>query len=302
MGLMFLVVVVFQWLFSNSPESSVWQWVSVNERPNSSSETDVVPKITSTLETSWIIEFSVKQWAKSLKDVLLSFVVLILMWQLVKLAVGWKFMWFSGISSISSKVWGITESIWNVFGSAWVIPLPSWKKMWLSAITDWSLSRELKAKPLQYFKSIDRSNDTINKIFWIDSWKIINPLTDTQKKDLGVYVTNTHMPNQFVDELWKVKKENKWLNYNKDLKELINKWILEHRSDDPVIKDKMIWYFGKDLWYELQTADPLDIDKYIGNVKYQEWFRKFYKEVLKWEDYKDITYHDFINKNKWEVS
>lgn len=302
MSLMFLVVVVFQWLFSNSPESYVWQWVSVNERVNSSSRTDAIPKITSTLETSWIIEFSVKQWAKSLKDILLSFVILILMWQLVKLAVGWKFMWFSGISSISSKVGGIAESIWNTFGSVWVIPLPGWKKMWLSAISEWSLYSGLKAKSARYFQSRDKSNDTIDKIFWLDSWKIIVPLTDTQKENLGYLVTGSHTPSAFVEELWKVKEENKWLKYNDALKELINKWILEHRSDDPEIKDKMIWYFGKDLWSELQTADPLDIDKYIGNVKYQEWFRKFYKEVLKWEDYKDITYHDFINKNKWEVS
>lgn len=301
MGLMFLVVVVFQWLFSNSPESSVWQWVSVNERPNSSTETDVVPKITSTLETSWIIEFSVKQWAKSLKDVLLSFVVLILMWQLVKLAVSWKFMWFSGISSISGKVWGITESIWNAFGSVWVIPLPGWKKMWLSAISNWSLYSGLKSKSAQYFKSIDRSNDTIDKIFWLDSWKIINPLTDTQKEYLGTIASKTS-PSEFVVELLNVKKENKGLKYNDDLIKLINAWITvqKKKKDNTIMEEK---YFGKTLWNEIEKSGEgsFDIDKYISDSRYQKWFEKFYKEVLWWEDFNNITYDDFKNKKKYEI-
>ena len=85
MSLMFLVVIVFQGVLNKSITSTFPWDVSTSGSWNLSTSRDVIPKVSSSLEDAWIVSVYLKEWTRTMKDIILSFIVLVLMWQMVKM-------------------------------------------------------------------------------------------------------------------------------------------------------------------------------------------------------------------------
>ena len=309
MSLMFLFIVVVQWLFVNSPSSSMWSGVIVGESKNSSSSTDPVPKISSSLWNSWVIDFTIRQWSKSLKDILLSFLILILMWQLVKLSVSWEFMWFQWIKSMNKKINNITDSVWRALSSVGVVPLPGGKRVWFREITNWNLVDSVKENyvPEKYRKLLDFENRRkeqrkylANKL-WLDV--TIDSLSNTQKSRVQSAITSGE-PSSFISVLQKIREDNSWLKFS-EIKGYVNDWIKTYKGKP--YKD-MEPYFNKDTdtntWKNI--LDSVDKEGFDISSRFEdndnvdgEHFSQFYHEVLWWEW--NISYREFVKKYHGEV-
>lgn len=309
MSLMFLFIVVVQWLFVNSPSSSMWSGVIVGESKNSSSSTDPVPKISSSLWNSWVIDFTIRQWSKSLKDILLSFLILILMWQLVKLSVSWEFMWFQWIKSMNKKINNITDSVWRALSSVGVVPLPGGKRVWFREITNWNLVDSVKENyvPEKYRKLLDFENRRkeqrkylANKL-WLDV--TIDSLSNTQKSRVQSAITSG-VPSDFISVLQKIREDNSWLKFF-EIKGYVNDWIKTYKGKP--YKD-MEPYFNKDTdtntWKNI--LDSVDKEGFDISSRFEdndnvdgEHFSQFYHEVLWWEW--NISYREFVKKYHGEV-
>jgi len=314
MSLMFLFVLVVQWLFASSPSSEMWSSVVVGESKNSSSSTDPVPKISSSLWNSWIIDFTIRQWSKSLKDVLLAILILVLMWELVKLAVSWEFMWFSGIKSINDKLKSITNTVWTAFSSANIVPVPWWAKVWLREVTDWNLYNTLKqtpqfskiAKNFDFDKKATKQKRELDRMFWLTSG--VETLNSQQKRDISrILGDSSAKPNAFKDKLADIKYENYWLIFS-DIREDINNWIKvykEKSKSDNTVNDEMYMYFTKDFWDKIckKPDDAIDIDSLFkeNDNASKAWFKQFYTNVLWWKPSDNMSYRDFIEDHKWKV-
>ena len=306
MSLMFLFVIVIQWLFSNSPSSNMWESIAVVESKNSSSRTDVVPKISSSLWNSWVIDFTLRQWSKSLKDILLSFLILILMWQLVKLAVSWEFMWFQWIKSINKKINSITDSVWRTLSSVKVIPAPWGKKVWFREVTNWNLLDTVKNEyiPKKYRDAFDfdskrkAQKKELARRFWLDV--TIESLDATQTRSIERSISNYESVDAFPSQLKKIKEDNGWLKFS-EVKSYVNDWIKKKYQN--LNQNEKEYYFGKEICNKINNTEDQNFDIASVFEKNDDVngnnFSTFYNNVLWWMW--KVSYRDFIKKNNGEV-
>lgn len=308
-GLMFLFIVTIQWVFSSNMSSDLWGGVIVNDKPNSSSSTDVVPKISSDLQNANIVGFYVREGTKSLKDIILSLIVLVLMWQFVKLAILWKawgMKWHSAFAEFWRK-W--TRNISTAFETAPVIPIPwSEHKLWLWTVFDWTITSEALKNLNTTLRGRDKSQQTINDLFWFGTATYITPMTSTQQSELQTRVPSDKKADLFVQKLQEIWRTNDWLRYNETIEKIVLDWIKNHKTWQYALKNTneynlMLSYFGSILWEKILAAKDEEILPLIKNANYKEGFQTFYQNVLWWSNPDtNFTYEIFMTKHNGEIS
>jgi len=314
MGLMFLFVVMVQNVFSNSAESELWSTVSVSQTKKSSTTIDPIPKINSSLENSWLVGFYLREWAKSLKDILLSLITLVLMWELIKVALTWSMWDFNAGWAFSRRMNTLVDRTGRFFWSIWVVPTPE-GAMWFNQVWDsrtnsspllneaeWRLERRLIKR--------DKSQEIINKLLWKPNARNIQSLTDTQVR---IHITpylwnNTAEPKKFVAWLMEIKKENSWLifsNVQNYVDDWINKysWYTDRKSNE--FKQMSGFFWGDSEWETIldskQPNENLSIEKIFTGKNWDFYFKAFYKNVLGEENEPPKSYSEFM-KNWWRIS
>ena len=303
-SLMFLFVIVLQGIFDKSITSTFPWDVAAQGWSNLSTNRDVIPKVSSSLEDAWIVGVYIKQWAKSMKDIILSFVALVLMWQMVKMALTWSFAGFNENSSIARKMKAIVSKTWDMFWTVWVIPTPEWR-MWFnqiwnkgsSPLVDWAVAK-LEGR----FEERDRSKETILDLLWKWDQVVIKSISEAQKDSfLKSSLVGDAEPKDFVQGLANLRKANKgWFKFQ-DVRNEINTWIKKF-NNLPDNHPSMSTYFGsKDNWSKIRKAseqDNFDIVQWWSISSNEKiWFSAFYEKVLG-GDGKYTTYKEF--KEKWK--
>lgn len=306
-SMMFIVVVTVQRLFDQSA-SSYLDNVGLSDKSKTWTRTDAIPKISSTLENAWIVSVYLKNWATSLKDVVLALITLVLMWQLIKLALTWSIwsIWgFNENSQLSQRMNKMLKNTWKVFWGIWVIPTPK-GRMWFNQVWDSDygyspLITEAKGKLEKEFTKRDKSQETILALLWEWDKVVVKSVTETQKGDIIRAVRPDNAPSVFVDKLDALKKSNDWALKFEDVWKEIQDWVTKRKDLETTNRDyykTMYNYFGKANWDALCT----EINKDEKNFSIKNWFDKnssgfkeFYTNVLKGNEKYD-NYKDFIDK------
>ena len=299
-GLMFLFVVTIQWVFSRSMWSDLWGDVKVVDAKNSSTSTDIIPKISSSLQDAGVVSLYIKEGAKSLKDIILSLIVLALMWQFIKLAIMWE-AWGIEMPSWVKKFWDqMASRIDEAIKMAPVIPVP-WldSRLWLWTVFDWTIANESLKSINKTLKARDKSDKTINELFWFSNAVYVTEFTQQQEKDLKLKTPSTIDSRDFVKKLQEIGNENHWLRLNKNVNNIIFEWIKNHSEWQYATKntkeyESMQSYFGwSALWDKVRqnTDDEKKLFKLMEDN--QVLFKNFYENVLWWNPSADLTYAKF---------
>lgn len=300
-SLMFVVVVTVQRLFDQSMTSYL-DSVGVSDKQQTSTKKDVIPKISSSLEDSWIVSVYLKNWAKSLKDVVLSLIALVLMRQLVKLAVTWSTWWvFNDNSKLSQRMRSLADKTWTLFWTIWVVPTPE-GMMWFNEVWDSSsgyspLLTNAQAKIEEAFKERDKSKETILALLWKPDSTVVDSVTPKMKEITITHKVWKDVPHSdFVTWLKKLRTNNKWALKFSDVKSEVSQWIKEHKDNENMYK-----YFGNNRTIRAKVSDAagktenFDIWEW-WEANHSQWFGTFYKEVLlggetplkEYDDYKEF--------------
>jgi len=316
MSLMFIVVLMVQKLFSWYSDSSLSWGVIATDSPTSSSARSVATKQNSILEDAGLVSFYVREWAKSMKDVILSLIVLVLMWQFIKFALTWSVPGLGSNSSVSKYMGNLVNRTSSYFWSVWVVPTPRWM-MWFNKVWNWDSSPlfdaavgDLKTE----FMSRDKSKDTINELMWWSTSSTIKSLTPSQKITLNNSYDNnensTRDVKRFVDALDKIRENNKWLMF-KELVVPINNWLLwaynTHAENTEGYKQMNEYFWWTGTWKKIISTyfkdGAFNIEDILndGNYWNKQYFPAFYKNVLGWTD-DPASYQDFKNRLKWRIS
>ena len=302
-SLMFIVVVTVQRLFDQSMDSYL-DSVSVTDKQQTSTKKDVIPKVSSSIENAWIVSVYLKNWVKSLKDVILSLITLVLMWQLVKLALNWSIWGFNENSKFSQKMKKMVDSTWKLFWTVWVVPTPK-GMMWFNQVRDSSgeyspLLNKARAKLEKSFTDRDKSTETILELLWKWDSSWIKSVTQTQKESHILHVmSQNNNPSDFVNWLSNLRAENNWKLKYSDVASEISTWIRNQKN-----KKEMRAYFGDPaIWNKVaMAAEANDFDiwkwwKDNGNG----WFKAFHRSVLLNGGEPSVEYEkfeDFIDPRK----
>ena len=312
MGLMFLFIVMIQNVFSQSAESGLWTSITASETKKSSSLTDPIPKIDSSLENSWVVGFHIKEWAKSLKDIILSIITLVLMWQFIKIALTWTMWSFNSNSSIARKMNNLVTKTWELFWTVWVVPTPEWM-MWFNQVWDWYNSELLNRsvwKIENAFTSRDKSEQEIYRLLWKPNVHIIKSINGTQISSLEKSINNTTSPEAFIGALKSIREANAWLKYPEIIR-FVDAWFKKYKAPEYNESSKEYKYmtdcFTESLWdriYKGQYTSIEQIFKDTNNISssiLDPWFKKFYQEVL-WWDKKSApeSFSEFRRRGGWE--
>jgi len=302
-SLMFIVVVTVQRLFDQSMDSYL-DSVGVTDKQQTSTKKDVIPKVSSSIEDAWIVSVYLKNWVKSLKDVMLSLITLVLMWQLVKLALNWSIWGFNENSKFSQKMKKMVDSTWKLFWTVWVVPTPK-GMMWFNQVRDSSgeyspLLNKARAKLEKSFTDRDKSTETIRELLWKWDSSWIKSVTEFQKESYIKHVMDQmYAPGDFVTWLSKLRAENNWKLKYSDVKSEISTWIKNHKNDK-----RMVQYFGNETIWNLvaegSNAENFDIWKWWEDHNNQ-WFETFYRTVLLGGREPSAVYkryQDFIDSRK----
>ena len=311
-SIMFLVVLMVQKVFSQSITTNLSWWVTVSNGSNSSTDKDALPKVSSVLENAWIVTFHMREWAKSMKDIVLALITLILMWQLVKLALTWTVSWFNGNSSLAKRMDNLVRNTWKLFWQVGVVPTPTWM-MWFNQVWDWETSKLWNWAVWRLESSMlkrDKSTDTINELMWWTNSTVIKSLSFTQKQSLERASTlSGKLPSHFVKELENVKKDNLWLTYS-EIKPYINNWLDLYRSawvnsDEYKQMNSYFWWdAAKNIWWNITSKyndkEKMDIDAILQDIEviWSGWFSSFYKNVFWSTENVPTSYEDFKNKGQ----
>ena len=303
-SLMFIVVVTVQRLFDQSMDSYL-DSVGVTDKQQTSTKKDVIPKVSSSIEDAWIVSVYLKNWVKSLKDVMLSLITLVLMWQLVKLALNWSIWGFNENSKFSQKMKKMVDSTWKLFWTVWVVPTPK-GMMWFNQVRDSSgeyspLLNKARAKLEKSFTDRDKSTETIRELLWKWDSSWIKSVTQIQKESHILHVMGeTNSPSQFVDWLRKLRAENNWKLKYSDVASEISTWIKNHKND----KNMGVYFGGPGNWDAVaQAADANDFDiwKWWKSDGRNRWFKAFHRNVLLSGGEPSVEYEkfeDFIDPRK----
>ena len=302
-SLMFIVVVTVQRLFDQSMDSYL-DSVGVTDKQQTSTKKDVIPKVSSSIEDAWIVSVYLKNWVKSLKDVMLSLITLVLMWQLVKLALNWSIWGFNENSKFSQKMKKMVDSTWKLFWTVWVVPTPK-GMMWFNQVRDSSgeyspLLNKARAKLEKSFTDRDKSTETIRELLWKWDSSWIKSVTQIQKESHILHVMGEiDNPSKFVNWLSNLRAENNWKLKYSDVASEISTWIKNHKNDK-----RMVQYFGNEtIWnnvVEGSNAENFDIWKWWEGHDNQ-WFETFYRTVLLGGREPSVVYkryQDFIDSRK----
>ena len=290
MSLMFLVVIVFQGVLNKSITSTFPWDVSTSGSWNLSTSRDVVPKVSSSLEDAWIVSVYLKEWTRTMKDIILSFIVLVLMWQMVKMALTSSFAWFSNNNSIAKKMESIVRKTWEAIWNIWVIPTPEWR-LWFNNVWDGDSSRLIDwtvAGLETQFKKRDRSTETVLDFLWKWGGKVVRDLSDNEKKTcLKRYLLQDSEPSVFVWELNQLRDKYDGFRFQ-NLRNEINSWIMKYASldsDNKWYKD-MNNYFWNNNWKLIAndakaSNGTFDIVNWWNGEGHDKWFSDFYEKVLR---------------------
>ena len=302
-SLMFIVVVTVQRLFDQSMDSYL-DSVGVTDKQQTSTKKDVIPKVSSSIEDAWIVSVYLKNWVKSLKDVMLSLITLVLMWQLVKLALNWSIWGFNENSKFSQKMKKMVDSTWKLFWTVWVVPTPK-GMMWFNQVRDSSgeyspLLNKARAKLEKSFTDRDKSTETIRELLWKWDSSWIKSVTQIQKESHILHVMGEiDNPSKFVNWLSNLRAENNWKLKYSDVASEISTWIRNKKN-----KKEMREYFGNpDIWKEVAKAaeaNDFDIWKW-WEAHNNQWFETFYRTVLLGGREPSVVYkryQDFIDSRK----
>jgi hypothetical protein len=245
-----------------------------------------------------------KNWVKSLKDVMLSLITLVLMWQLVKLALNWSIWGFNENSKFSQKMKKMVDSTWKLFWTVWVVPTPK-GMMWFNQVRDSSgeyspLLNKARAKLEKSFTDRDKSTETIRELLWKWDSSWIKSVTQIQKESHILHVMGeTKSPSEFVDWLRKLRAENNWKLKYSDVASEISTWIKNHKND----KNMGVYFGGPGNWDAVaQAADANDFDIWKWwKDHYNRWFKAFHRSVLLNGGEPSVEYEkfeDFIDPRK----
>jgi hypothetical protein len=243
-----------------------------------------------------------KNWVKSLKDVVLSLIALVLMRQLVKLAVTWSAWWaFNDNSKLSQRMKSLADKTWTLIWEIWVIPTPEgmmwFNQVWDSSTNESRLFEEAEAKLEQAFKDRDKSTETILALLWKSSDDVVKSVTTRMKANTITHKLNVNVaPSEFVTWLKELRKSNKWALKFSDVKSEVSQWIKEHKDNENMYK-----YFGNNRTVRTKVSDAagktenFDIWEW-WEANHSQWFGTFYKEVLlggetplkEYDDYKEF--------------
>lgn len=304
-SLMFIVVVTVQRLFDQSMDSYL-DSVGVTDKQQTSTKKDVIPKVSSSIEDAWIVSVYLKNWVKSLKDVMLSLITLVLMWQLVKLALNWSIWGFNENSKFSQKMKKMVDSTWKLFWTVWVVPTPK-GMMWFNEVRDSSgeyspLLNKARAKLEKSFTDRDKSKETIRELLWKWDSSWIKSVTEFQKESHILHVMGQiNKPSQFVNWLSNLRAENNWKLKYSDVASEISTWIKNHKNDK---KEMSVYFGGPDIWDAVaQAADANDFDiwKWWKSDGRNRWFKAFHRSVLLNGGEPSVEYEkfeDFIDPRK----
>ena len=314
MSLMFLVVIVFQGVLNKSITSTFPWDVSTSGSWNLSTSRDVIPKVSSSLEDAWIVSVYLKEWTRTMKDIILSFIVLVLMWQMVKMALTSSFAWFSNNNSIAKKMESIVRKTWEAIWNIWVIPTPEWR-LWFNSVWDGDSSRLIDwtvAGLETQFKKRDRSTETVLDFLWKWGGKVVRDLSDNEKKTcLKNYLLQDSDPSVFVTELNQLRDKYDGFRFQ-NLRNEINSWIMKFASLDsldPKYKNMSVYFWIPKNWNDIAnyaknsngTFDIVDWRNNNSNI----WFTDFYENVLRSGETniekKYDTYKDFENYWRGEI-
>ena len=302
-SLMFIVVVTVQRLFDQSMDSYL-DSVSVTDKQQTSTKKDVIPKVSSSIEDAWIVSVYLKNWVKSLKDVILSLITLVLMWQLVKLALNWSIWGFNENSKFSQKMKKMVDSTWKLFWTVWVVPTPK-GMMWFNQVRDSSgeyspLLNKARAKLEKSFTDRDKSTETILELLWKWDSSWIKSVTQIQKESHILHVmSQINKPSEFVNWLSNLRAENNWKLKYSDVASEISTWIRNQKD-----KKEMRVYFGDSaIWDDVAKAakaNDFDIWKWWKENR-NRWFKAFHRSVLLNGGEPSVEYEkfeDFIDPRK----
>lgn len=302
-SLMFIVVVTVQRLFDQSMNSYL-DSVGISDKQQTSTKQDVIPKVSSSLEDAWIVGVYLKNWAKSLKDVILSLITLVLMWQLVKLALTSSIWGVGEKSKITEKMKSLVKNTWTLFWSVWVVPTPK-GMMWFNEIWDFNggtspLLTEAREKIETSFTERDKSEETILALLWKWDKVAVKSVTQTQKDNCfrGTLGSDA-APSAFVKWLSDLREKNKWALKFQDVKKEVETWVKNRRelkSGDTYYSAMANYFKWEGPWEKLKEYsghDDFDIGKWFKDN--DEAFKSFYTNVLKGNEKYD-TYKDFIDK------
>ena len=302
-SLMFVVIVTVQRLFDQSMNSYL-DSVGISDKQQTSTKQDVIPKVSSSLEDAWIVGVYLKNWAKSLKDVILSLITLVLMWQLVKLALTSSIWGVGENSKITDKMKSLVKNTWTLFWSVWVVPTPK-GMMWFNEIWDFNgetspLLTQAREKIETSFTERDKSEETILALLWKWDKVAVKSVTQTQKANCfrGTLGSDA-APSAFVEWLSDLRKKNKWALKFQDVKKEVETWVKNRRelkSGDTYYSAMANYFKWEGPWEKLKEYsghDDFDIGKWLKDN--DEAFKSFYTKVLKGnEEYRN--YKDFIDK------
>ena len=311
-SLMFIVVVMTQKLFSWSSTSDLSWWVKASYSVTSSSKNSVQTRSNSFLENAWVVSFYVREWAKSLKDVILSLIVLVLMWQLIKFALKWDVPGLGKHSVVGGSIGKFVDRTWDLFWTIWVIPTPVWR-MWFNQIWNWDSSPYFDTKVSNIktaFTSRDKSVDTINDLMWWSSVNTIKALNASQQQTLKTTISNPGKDvDEFVKAIKQIKIDNRGLLFS-EIETYIDNWLVfaKKNYNDPSTSGykTMNTYFWNGGWASILnknnfTDGNINIKEIFSDSNWKQYFSNFYVNVLGWNEKNIPTYEDFMDKWQWRI-
>lgn len=283
-SLMLLVIITFQsFMKDGTPEAP---WLSMDE----SKMQDWT--YTTQIDIWWNVSTLVQQWTRSVSQIFLSILALVMMRYLVKMAISHK-TWISGFDKQVGKLSGIYNSFATDLP---IVPTPVW---WvgLRHLKGSELMRQFETKNKYWRKFAeftdfdtqvkDELNDIASKFWFGDT---IRSLSSPQQKSLSAAVNNPEV-DVLITEIKDIQ-EKQWIIWN-EVKPYIIKSINQNRNNSNFDIKK---FFGNKLNIN-EIPEKLDENNLPGIAKDQGWMY-FYKNVLNWKE--DVRNYSDLDR-KWRI-
>ena len=280
-SLMFLFIIMLQNFFNTKYWTSLGN-LKVEETRSTSTTTS---KTNSSIRNIWgVVNFTIKEWARSTKDILLSLIVLVFMWQFIKIALS-SDTWVSSLNKITSDV---TKNLSTIFGSAWVIPTPA-GNIGLKQVRDVDRWRSELLDGWTAIKSGNMEKRRNEQIKWLKKllgvdWNTIDSLRTDQVRQIKATLSNNQKdPDAFVKKVQSIRAEIEGLIFG-EMKQYLVDWI-QKCKEWKVPTSTMNRYFSD--WntiqgYKLEEWKTEEYLKTVFDEDLKNQKTNIYKTVLWW--------------------
>ncbi len=119
-------------------------------------------KASSSFEVEWLVDFTLNGAKTTISWIIVYLFALFMMWYLVKIAAkNW-----TGIEAVDKQLTKLTDSVWEIAGNVWVVPIPTWNggmMVGTNAISD--ISKRM-ANPSFITQTKASQEAELHSLFW----------------------------------------------------------------------------------------------------------------------------------------